>query len=430
MLDLARAECSIANSIALKTDGALARDMQICRIHCYDDCLVCSLDKGAVKRHLKRLAALTLGFVIGCLVIELVLRVHNPLESRIRGDKVVLPVDKRYILFNRDIPGIPAEIVHTKNSLGFRGPEIPSEDFEATLSVIAVGGSTTECVYLPDGDDWPAVLADLLKPQFPRVWINNAGFEGHSTFGHVVLMDDYIARIRPKVVLFLIGQNEVANTGVTGFEASRVRGRILFSSFRAFAKSLSAHSELGSLLLNLYRVGRARFLGLPHEVLDWTSLKTTVYPESNLDAMIAEHSQRYLPLYEKRLRRLISSCAAAGVFPVFITQPTLFGPGVDPVTHLDLAALQVEGLSGYAHWKILESYNDVTRRIGMECDVPVVDLAADMPRSSLYYYDSVHYTVAGSKEVATCIARRLIPILLTRFPEYVDAATTHEPPPQ
>jgi lysophospholipase L1-like esterase len=382
-----------------------------------------------LKKHLMSLAAVIFGCLVGILLLEFALRIHNPVESRIRGNRIVLPVGKKYVLNNRDIPGIPAEIVHTKNSIGFRGPEIPSEDLDSTLTVIAVGGSTTECVYLPDGEDWPSLLADLLKPEFRRVWINNAGLDGHSTFGHLVLMNDYIARIKPKVVLFLIGRNEIGNTGDTGFEASHVKGRVLFSSFKAFTKSLSAHSELGSVLLNLYRIGRARLRGLPHKVVDWKSISTTAYPEPDLDSLIAEHSQKYLPLYEERLRRLISACAEAGVFPVFITQPTLLGPGVDPVTHLNLAAVRVEGWSGYAHWRILEAYNDVTRRIGKENGVPVVDLAADMPRSSLYYYDSVHFTVAGSKEVAGCVARRLIPILLTRFPEYAESPT-HGPSPR
>ena len=72
--------------------------------------------------------------------------------------------------------------------------------FEDYLTIIAVGGSTTECFLIADGQDWPAILGEKLKKSFNLVWINNAGLDGHSTFGHNVLMKDYIVKIKPKVV--------------------------------------------------------------------------------------------------------------------------------------------------------------------------------------------------------------------------------------
>ena len=49
----------------------------------------------------------TLGvFLAGCLValavLEVLLRVYNPLEIRFRPDRIVLPVNKRYIFNNTD----------------------------------------------------------------------------------------------------------------------------------------------------------------------------------------------------------------------------------------------------------------------------------------------------------------------------------------
>ena len=42
------------------------------------------------------------------------------------------------------------KIIHTKNSLGFRGDE-PPDDFNPALTVVTVGGSTTESIYISDG---------------------------------------------------------------------------------------------------------------------------------------------------------------------------------------------------------------------------------------------------------------------------------------
>jgi hypothetical protein len=74
----------------------------------------------------------TLGvFLAGCLValavLEVLLRVYNPLEMRFRPERIVLPVNKRYIFDNTE--KFPTKLakttIHTKNSLGFRGTSLP-----------------------------------------------------------------------------------------------------------------------------------------------------------------------------------------------------------------------------------------------------------------------------------------------------------------
>ena len=63
--------------------------------------------------------------------------------------------------------------------------------------------------------------------------------------------------------------------------------------------------------------------------------------------------------------------------------------------------------------------NRVTRRIGRERGVLVIDLAAKMPKSSRLYYDFSHYTNVGAKEVAKIIYDDLSGWLKERFPDYL-----------
>ena len=60
------------------------------------------------------------------------------------------------------------------------------------LTIVTVGGSTTECLELSSDKTWPLVMEPKLKKDFKSVWINNAGLAGHSTYGHLVLMQDYL----------------------------------------------------------------------------------------------------------------------------------------------------------------------------------------------------------------------------------------------
>ena len=161
-----------------------------------------------MKAYKANLLLLLIGCGLSFFATEILLRIYNPFEFRVKGNQINLPVYFNYNIVIKDQTVLDNLVVHTKNSLGFRGEEAP-KTFEDYLTIIAVGGSTTECFLIADGQDWPAILGEKLKKSFNLIWINNAGLDGHSTFGHNVLMQDYIVKIKPKVVLFLVGINDL-----------------------------------------------------------------------------------------------------------------------------------------------------------------------------------------------------------------------------
>jgi len=102
-----------------------------------------------------------LGCLIALVLLEGLLRIYNPIDLRVRGDKIVLPINRNYRYKNDTIPGLDKVIVHRKNSLGFRGEE-PPIDFMKYLTIITIGGSTTECSQISDGKTWPDILCNKL----------------------------------------------------------------------------------------------------------------------------------------------------------------------------------------------------------------------------------------------------------------------------
>src|SRR4030042_5365243 len=67
----------------------------------------------------------SLALVLG--LCELILRVYNPLGFRIKGNKIILPINKKEIIHHEHGLGKLDKVgVHQLNSLGFRGPEPPA----------------------------------------------------------------------------------------------------------------------------------------------------------------------------------------------------------------------------------------------------------------------------------------------------------------
>ncbi len=91
-------------------------------------------------------------FVVTLLLMELALRIYNPFHFRIKGDKILLPINERETIVNEINPKLDPVIINTRNSIGFRGPEPPKE-WEHDLTIITIGGSTTECHFLSDSED-------------------------------------------------------------------------------------------------------------------------------------------------------------------------------------------------------------------------------------------------------------------------------------
>ncbi len=357
-----------------------------------------------ISNILKNSLLLLGGLVLALILLEIALRLFPPFEMRFKPDRIVLPVNKRYVFDNTEkFPTkLPKTTIHTKNSLGFRGAP-PPPDFAAYLTLLTIGGSTTECFYLSDGKTWPDLLGARLSRDFPKLWINNAGLDGATTYRHLILLEDYVVQLKPRLVLFLVGINDVGVGDIHDQPQAGLGGKL---------KSLTNKSEIYSLGLNIYRYFVARHRGLHHKEVDLKGQGTLEVSAEVHRETIRKYRDESLKYYRARLEKLIQVSRAHGIEPVLITQPTLYGPGTDPVTGVDLAKIKLgENLNGALMYAVVELYNETLRQVGAQEGVLVIDLARELLRNSAYYYDYLHYTEAGAAEVAEIIYRDLRPFL-------------------
>jgi lysophospholipase L1-like esterase len=368
---------------------------------------------------MKNLGVFLGGCLVALLVMEVLLRVYNPLEIRFKPDRIVLPVNKHYLLNNvGKFTKLPAKTVHTKNSLGFRGAP-PPPNFQDYLTIVTIGGSTTECFYLSDGHTWPDLLGQELSHNFNRLWINNAGLDGATTYRHLILMDDYLIKLRPKVVLFLIGINDVGAGDIAAAEEHQ--GHYLKHLWHA----LLYRSEVYGLEQNIYHYFIAQSRGLRHQEINLRKVETLGHvPDLTAQKMLQDYRTNSLPYFATRVEDLIKISRDHGIEPVLVTQPTLYGPGLDPVTGVNLETIKLgPHLNSALMFKIVNLYNDVTRQEAQKNRALLIDLALEMPRNSAYYYDYLHYTESGAAEVAGIVDRNLEPFLFRRYPSF------RKPPP-
>jgi lysophospholipase L1-like esterase len=360
---------------------------------------------------LRRVLAVLAGGLIALFLGEIALRIHNPINLRLRGTTLVLPTNRRYVFQNPNATKLDPVVEVVRNDLGFRGPPQPA-DFEKHLTIVTIGGSTTECLHLAEDKTWPAVLSRALDEKFDDVWLNNAGLDGHSTFGHIQLVRQLILPLRPDYVLFMVGINDIDRPDLNQYDQG------MLTEYQSFQQKLISGSELLSTVQAIWRTSRVQDLGLGHEFeLNVETAKAGKDDPTIAAKYITDQRDRLAVHYAERLRLLVHDTRAAGIEPVFITQTCLFVDATDVATGRPIGPLKFGGWTAATRGKAVEVYNETTRAVASELGVHLIDLARKVPPDSRLFYDWMHFTNAGAAFVGDAIAQDLVPFLAERNKE-------------
>lgn len=361
----------------------------------------------------KNFLVLVFSILVSLLVLELFLRLYNPFGFRIKGDKIVLYPYKKYLIENSILKGVDAKIIHTKNSLGLRGSK-PPKDFDAALTIVAVGGSTTEGFYLSDGKTWPEILEKKLKPDFPSIWINNAGLDGQSSWGHLILLKDYLAKLKPKVVIFYCGLNDVGLSAMNRYDDPSIGKEE--NLLKRAVKFLSIKSQLVSCLSNLYLYFSYKKTGITHGNLDLKTAQRLPVSKATKEELVSKEKEKAKE-YALRLSQLARESRKNNIEPVFVSQAALCQKAKDKSSGSELGELKIENkfLNCETFGEVLTIYNQAMAETAKKEKVFFIDAQKLMPADSAYYYDFFHFNNAGAQAFAEILSAPLREFLKNKY---------------
>jgi len=322
--------------------------------------------------------------------LEVFLQFYNPFSTRIKHNKVLMPKNVVYEINQNQTNAIDSHIFHSKNSLGFRGDELPETK---SKKIICMGGSTTECFYLSDGKDWPALLKNKLFAKNKNIWLNNAGMDGHSTRGHLELLNSQILKLKPDMIFLMCGLNDISLDTNNRFENKKI----------SFWRKLYNQFEIPATIVNLKRVELAVQSGFNHQIVsDFGAMETIDFSDSEIKKSILEEKP-FVKGYEKRLTEIIKICKKNKIKLVLITQSILFENTIDVFTDVYFGNKKTGNKNGNWMGKLLDLYNNKTLAVGKKRGVYVIDLNQRMPQDSRFFYDGYHFSNNGADMVADII---------------------------
>ncbi|MBR9970904.1 SGNH/GDSL hydrolase family protein [Magnetospirillum sulfuroxidans] len=281
------------------------------------------------------------------------------------------------------------EFVYRRDHWGFRG----DHGDPSRITILTVGGSTTNQLYLPEEQTWQQVLERQFHDNGRAdVVVANAGVDGQSTVGHLQSLRDWFPHVpglKPRFVLAYVGIND---TQVSGTWVDTLR----HYSLNRIVKQKSAIFRLSRQISGMVVASRAR---LRHQAVDYAAAKWT---ETGAQAVPSGDSN--VAQYQQRLKLMADEIHAMGAVPVFITQTRgdfkkAGGKIVGMVTE--------DGPNGIDQYQALMPYNAATRDVCRENGLLCLDLARDLAFEDGDFYDYLHNSPAGAEKIGRWLYAKL-----------------------
>ena len=300
------------------------------------------------------------------------------------------------------LPGLTGTRRFSTNGLGFRGPELATPKPANERRVFLVGGSTTECFYLDDEEAPDAILQRTLNIADGSFRVNAAGNSGAASDDHIAMISQRIVHLEPDVVVVFCGINDLTRA-IFDFDYLHYT-REMTQPLRPWYERLILKSQIACRLYLLTSAPRSA-----QAIQEATSLKTDYAGKIGLQRSVAVSDGPpvvNLASYATNLRTIAGLCKANDIELVFVTQQTTWNSRVDQeIRNFHWMRLR-NGVtySEPAMDAAMEEYNDVMREVAAEFDIPLYDLAREIPKSSAYFYDDCHFNAGGAEFLGNALA--------------------------
>jgi lysophospholipase L1-like esterase len=265
--------------------------------------------------------------------------------------------------------------------------DTPDENHH-TVTILFLGGSTTECNEVAEELRFPTVVQRRLREAGLDVATANAGVRGHTTQDSINALLNRSGFRQADIIVMMENINDRLRLGIRGNYDARL-GKVSPTSAQAVTGALRSFLEAAWDFIT-YRSNTVFLLRY------WTNQNAAWREETRH----AEVSERSIDLYEdavlqnrekfrENIEIFVSIVRTLGKRPILMTQP----------------------LGNRSNGQ--DVFNEIIRNVAQRDQVTLVDLdrAIDQERNSAFLYDNIHLNNRGSKFVGELIASSLAPLV-------------------
>ncbi len=315
------------------------------------------------------------------------------------------------------MPGVTGNVVFKTNSEGVRGDELTDKQ---RIKILAVGGSTTECLYIDQQKTWPYILQNNLSSAYRQdVWVGNIGRSGLSTTGNLIELKYLLPQYRKiDLIIALVGFNDFQSALLNTFiqnnlKSDREKIEMVFVKHPSRIGRFYENSALWKIMQKFINYYSRRNKGIVEDTAgSWyigarNARKRASQTSNNLPDLTSS-----LTVFENNINEMIDLAKERSIRIIFLTQPYIWNKNLTPAekdllwfgftddkkNYYSVAAL-ANGLKKF-NLRLAE----VCKRRNVEC----IDLESIIPQDTSVFYDDVHFNEGGCLKVADVVTGYLV----------------------
>lgn len=305
-------------------------------------------------------------------------------------DKIGLPRDTSVTVDASKLYAGGGAFTYARDHWGLRGGTMDP----AKVTILTVGGSTTNQLYLPDSATWQKELERAFAENGRDIVVANGGIDGQSTVGHLKALAEWFPHIpglKPRFVVAYVGLNDIHITG-SWIDNLQHPDPI---------RQIQQKSAIVRLWKQVAGMAVARRAKLNHQRIDYDTVEWTDKPNQP-GWQSTPHSTS--AQYRRRLVAMAERIHALGAVPIFVTQPR----GDFRVVNGRVQGIATtEGLNGIDQHRLLSEFNQATRDTCRDEGLMCLDLARELTFDNGDFYDYLHTTPKGAKKIGRWLHAKL-----------------------
>lgn len=378
------------------------------------------------ERHPKKsLTLIVLGLMLGLVGLLLI---AEKLVETLASPQDYRPRVKRHIrlreyppfhvgfAYNPERPHFNDRIIHRIDDNGFIIPSKIHDNPDLTL--VFLGGSSTECFNMPEDQRFPYLVGRLLEEKTGlKINSYNGAMAGNNSLHSLNILLNKVIPLQPRLVVMMHNINDLV---ILLYENSYWNQNKYKSPLVAYPATWetagkylqeSVHVLRDLLIPALY----AHFKEWKRNLGGKVSARGDDQDEfaAVRDRPARVDRERLQEEFRRNLETFISICQAQQLTPVLLTQPSRLKENPDPeiLTPIKQRLEARQGITYQQFRELFLAFNQVIRETGARHLIPVIDLAGKIPPEKEYLEDVVHLTEKGSVLVAQVVSQALLPYI-------------------
>jgi lysophospholipase L1-like esterase len=294
--------------------------------------------------------------------------------------------------------------VYRRDKHGLRGQYLDL----SRIDILTIGGSTTNELYISEGETWPDRLAENFLRAGRPLTVVNAGVDGQSTIGMIHNFEAWfplVPNLKARYVLAYVGINDLglgaAGARVGGTKFDRMTSP---ETTRRWRHYIMNNSAFYGLFRRVRGMVQARVARVNHQIVDYSAIEWRENDGTGPFPTVQAEMAPQLAAYRARLKALVKRIRAFGATPILVTQHKgSYRRAGGKILFAELGGLT----SGPGDYATLALFNRETLAACREMGAICVDLGGEIEFRPGDFYDHAHTTPLGSKRVADFLYERL-----------------------